>query len=82
MKRGFIFLVAVLGFGLVVGVLHNRLPAPVTWGLGFFLMLLIGYPIQKAWTGNRLTFPRWLLTSIIGGVVCIALGFLIQRALY
>lgn len=80
MKLGFTFLAAVLGFGLVAGVLHNRLPDPVTWGLGFFVMLLIGYPLQKVWTrNNRLTFPRWLLISIVGGVICTALGFLIQR---
>jgi hypothetical protein len=79
MKYVTIFLIAVLGFGVVVGLLHNRMPDPLTWGLGFFVMLLIGYPIQREKIERRLTFPQWIVKSTIGGLLSIAVGFLIQR---
>ncbi len=82
MKKVGIFLMSVLAFGLIIGLLHNRLPDPVTWGLGLFVMLLIWFPIRKGiGISKESTFAWWTVESLIMGLICTAVGFLITRVL-
>jgi hypothetical protein len=81
MKNVVVFLVAVLGFGLVTGFLYHRVPLPVAIGLGFFVMQLIGYRLQMWYRSELMPFSRWVILAAINALVCTAAGFLIVRVL-
>lgn len=81
MKGVIVFLMAVLGFGLVLGLLDNRLPLPIVVGLAFFVMQLIGYRLQRWYRSEPLPFGRWAILAALNGLICTAISFVVVRVL-
>jgi hypothetical protein len=73
------FVLAIGSFVLVVWLLRNHLPLPVTWGIGSLVMLLVGYPVQRALSPDSLSFSRWAIASAAGALVGIAASYFIMR---
>jgi hypothetical protein len=82
LKNTLVFLVAVFSMALVIGLMYNLLPRPIAWSLGFYVMVLIGYPLQRTYKSHPVPFARWaILCAICAGAVAIPVGLLMQRVL-
>jgi hypothetical protein len=82
MKNVVIFLIGVLGMGLVTGLTYNRLPHPIAWSLGFYAMVLIGYPLQRTYSARPVSFARWaILWAVCAGGIGIPMVILAQQVL-
>jgi hypothetical protein len=53
--------------------LRGRVPEEVALGLGWFAMLLVGYPFTRYISGNHLNFGRWVVFVTFGVAVGITL---------